>query len=141
MRVQIKFTQPTLTQQHSKDEVDINNIMKRYRKTGVIDHVAKHEGQYGVHNSIDYHEGMNVIAQANEMFAELPSQVRKEFQNDPAQFLDFVENPENIPKLHEMGLTKTPMSLPSDDPAPHSTPVQPGKTPSEPAPASPADPD
>ena len=42
----ITFTQPTLAQQHSKDEVDINLIMARYIKTGVLDHVAKYQPQY-----------------------------------------------------------------------------------------------
>lgn len=139
MRVQKKFTQPTLAQQHSKDEVDINNIMKRYRKTGIIDHVAKHQGNYGENDGIDYHQSMNIIRRADEMFLELPSQVRKEFGNNPAEFLDFVDNPANIEKLREMGLTNTPItptSTTSESP-PDPSVDQPTKTPSDPAPASP----
>jgi len=139
MRIQKKFTQATLAQQHAKDEVDINNIMKRYRKTGIIDHVAKHQGSYGEHDGIDYHSSMNIIRKADEMFLELPSQVRKEFGNDPAEFLDFVDNSANIERLSEMGLTNTPStptSTTSESP-PDPPVVKPTKTPSDPAPASP----
>lgn len=104
----ITFSQPTLTQQHSKDEADINKIMARYIKTGVIDHVAKYQGQYLENNDIDYHTSQNIIIKADKMFSELPSSVRKEFENNPAEFLKFVNNEENNEKMAELGLTKTP---------------------------------
>lgn len=137
-RVQKTFTQPTLTQQHSKDEVDINNIMARYIKTGVLDHVTKYEAQYIETSECDYHQSMNIIRKADEMFLELPAKVRKQFDNDPGEFLSFVENPVNHSKLAEMGLTKPPMSPTSDNPAHAPATVQPTETPSDHAPASPS---
>lgn len=129
------FTQPTLAQQHSKDEVDINNIMARYIKTGVIDHVARYQPQYTENTMQDYHESLNIIHKANAMFSDLPSAVRKQFDNDPAKFMDFVHNPDNHSKLREMGLTETPMSPPSDNPE-QPSPLsvnEPDPPPSEPA--------
>jgi len=137
-RVQKTFTQPTLTQQHSKDEVDINNIMARYVKTGVLDHVSKYQPQYIETTQCDYHESMNIIRKADEMFLDLPATVRKKFDNDPGKFLTFVENPENHSKLAEMGLTKTPISPPGDNPPTDPAPCPTTETPSDPAPASPA---
>ena len=70
-RFSITFTQPSLTQQHSKDETDINKIMARYIKTGVIDHVAKYQPQYTENSEVDYHNSLNIILKADEMFSEL----------------------------------------------------------------------
>lgn len=135
----IKFTQPTLTQQHSKDEVDINNIMARYIKTGVIDHVAKYSPQYTENTSTDYHQAMNIVLKADTMFGELPSTVRKQFDNNPAEFLTFVNDEKNHDKLAEMGLTNKSTMSPTGDNPPPQPPVQPTQvtpTPTEPAPAS-----
>ena len=35
-----------MTEQAHKDDVDIHKIMKRYERTGIIDHLAKHKGTY-----------------------------------------------------------------------------------------------
>lgn len=138
----ITFTQPSLTQQHQKEEVDINNIMARYIKTGVIDHVNKYQGQYTENRETDYHSALNLINRANSMFLDLPSQVREKFKNDPGAFLDFVENPDNHEKLREMGLTNSqPKTITDNEVSPSPTPSPVGQqanTPSETAPASPA---
>jgi len=103
-RHSITFTQPTMTQQQFKEECDINNVMRRYIKTGVIDHLAKHQAQYADIEPVSYHEAMNTIATANSMFEELPAQARRNFNNDPTKFLEFVQNPDNSDKLIDMGL-------------------------------------
>ncbi len=131
----ITFSQLTLTQQHSKDAADINKIMARYIKTGVIDHVAKYQGQYLDNSDIDYHSSQNIIIKADSMFAELPSNVRREFQNDPATFLKFVHDPDNHKKLVELGLAHPrPENLPE-------TPAEPAEVPTTPAPVATAPPD
>lgn len=108
----IRFVQPSLTQQHQKDETDINKIMKRFVKTGIIDHVNKHQPHYGENTAIDYQQSLDIIIQAENMFAELPSQARKHFDNDPKAFLKFVEDPNNHDKLYDLGLSNTPPSVP-----------------------------
>ena len=117
--------------------------MARYIKTGVIDHVAKYEPQYSVNTDVDYHQSMNIIIKADEMFGDLPSAVRKQFENDPAQFLKFVSNPDNISKLAEMGLTDQPYNpTPVEPPAPDPTTAKPSesKTSSESSATAPATP-
>ena len=106
----IKFTQPSMAQQHMKDEVDVNKIMERYTRTGVIDHVNKYSGQYTECRDISYHDAMNEIIKADDMFMELPSKVRKQFGNDPGKFLDFVSDPDNHDKIYEYGLADRPPS-------------------------------
>lgn len=104
MRVQIKFPDQGLTKQSHKDECDINQIMQKYQATGVLAHIKTHEPSYGFATSDTYFESLQVVAQANTMFEELPSSVRKKFKNDPALFLDYVQDPENADSLRDMGL-------------------------------------
>lgn len=101
------------TKQSHKSECDINVIMSRYMATGVIDFVTKHQPHYGDVTALDYQTAMNQIAQAQSMFHELPSAVRNRFENNPAQFLDFVQDPRNAAEAHAMGLMR-----PDYDPTP-----------------------
>nr|UXQ88014.1 MAG: internal scaffolding protein [Microvirus sp.] len=115
----IRFNEPSMTKQSFTAECDINNIMKKAQKTGVISHLNKYEAHYLDTDSITFHESMNIVANANSMFAELPSKTRTFFENDPAKFMDFVHNPDNQDKLYSMGLADTPLDKPETlNPAP-----------------------
>jgi phage internal scaffolding protein len=87
-------------------------------KTGLIEHQRDHPGQYGDFTSNDYQESMNIVAKAQSMFNQLPSQIRNEFDNDPAQFLDFVQDPQNEDQLVDMGLANPREKI---EPAAHKT--------------------
>ena len=110
----------TMTKQAFKEECDVNQIMKKYQKTGVIDHVNRFGGDYGFADSGDFHQAMSLIADAQTMFNELPSQAREHFGNDPARFLDFVDRMDAIedrPLLEELGMvtqTNYQESVPDD---------------------------
>lgn len=98
------FTEPSMTKQSFKDECDINKLMDKYQKTGMINHVNKHQPTYAEYDAIDFTQAMQTIAEGQSMFEELPSQARKNFDNDPAKFMEFVNNPDNADKLVEYGL-------------------------------------
>ena len=123
VRPVVKFTQPSLTRQAHKDECDINHIMARFQKTGLLSHVAAFEGDYAEYAEIDFHTAMNQIAAAKSMFETVPSNIREEFDNDPGRFIEFVNNPENADKMREMGLAK-PMTPPGVPPVPEGAPSQ-----------------
>lgn len=93
------------TKQSFKDECDINKIMARFQQTGLIDFVNNHQARYLDCDGVDYQNAMLTVANANSMFQSLPSSVRAFFENNPALFVDFASDPENLPKMHEMGLT------------------------------------
>jgi len=115
MRVAIA-TGDGLTEQNHKDETDINNIVRKYNKTGLIDHLNQFEKQYADMTGYDYQDAMNTVAAANTMFEGLPSAIRNKFDNDPAKFIDFVDDESNADKLVEMGLAKKPeVSAPIGD--------------------------
>lgn len=94
------------TKQSFKDTTDINHIMGRYLRSGNIDWSAKHAGSYGEIEPQTFHEAMNVVARAKEMFADLPAPVRKRFGNEPAAFLEFFNNSDNIDEMRKLGLAE-----------------------------------
>ncbi|AXL14660.1 internal scaffolding protein [Microviridae sp.] len=120
----------SLTHQSMADECDINKIMEKWQKTGILDHTNTFEGQYGDFTDVpsDYHDAMNQVLEANDMFATLPSSIRKKFMNDPGQFLDFVENPENREEMQKLGLIPDAEKRPLVEPADRPTQPKPEKT-------------
>lgn len=93
------------TKQSFKDDTNINNILARYARTGVLEFANRHEPRYGDVIGADFHAAMNIVANANSMFADLPAKLRNRFDNDPGQFLDFVQDPENTAEAERLGLT------------------------------------
>lgn len=127
-RVQIMFTEPSLTKQSFKDECDVNNIVKKHSVTGIYTHINERSAQYADVTEIpDYQTAMQTVASANQLFGTLPSQLRKRFNNDPAEYLAFVQNEDNLDEMVRLGMA-----------VPRPTPSEPSKTPdkavSEPAP-------
>lgn len=99
------FDLPSMTKQSFREECDINNILKRYQKTGVIEHVKHYNGQYGDFTGInDYHSACNRVLAAEEAFSTLPSSLRSRFRNDPGEFLSFVNDPKNLDEMVSLGL-------------------------------------
>lgn len=116
-RVQISFPEEGRTKQSFKDECDINLIMAKFTKTGAINHVNTFGQTYGFANSIDFTEAMQLITTAQQMFDGLPSAIRTQFENDPSQFLDFVQDDDNTAEMQKMGLIapEQPPEVPSDE--------------------------
>ncbi len=80
--------------------------MARFVKTGMIDFVNKHEPQYGDVTALDFQSSMERVATSREMFADLPAKVRDRFNNDPAELLQFLEDPRNKAEAVLLGLAK-----------------------------------
>ena len=117
-RVALSFEkEEPMTRQSFKDECDINKIMERYEKTGVLEHVKYMQDldrQYGdFMDAPTYHEACNQMIDANNAFMLLPSKLRKRFDNDPGKFLDFAQDPENEREMRKLGLlpAKRPESI------------------------------
>lgn len=103
--VQIDCSEPVLTQQHFKNDCDIDQILAKYARTGTFDHLASRNGDYSdLLDATDFHDCMNRVIEAQEVFNSIPAHVRARFQNDPAQFLEFVSNPANRNEMVRMGL-------------------------------------
>jgi len=127
LKTPFKNTSPSMTKQSFKDECDINVIMGRYMRTGVLDFINKHQPRYeDLTEAADYQHAMLIVAESRSLFEDLPSSIRTKFENNPAKFLDFVHDPKNRPEMAEMGLLRagttitlpTPQSNPSAQPTP-----------------------
>ncbi len=95
--------------QSFKDECDINNILKQYQKTGVINHVKENAGQYvDLPEVPDYQEAMNLVIAAGGAFDSLPGSVRQRFNNNAVTFLDFMNDEENMAESIQLGLRESP---------------------------------
>lgn len=94
----------SLTRQSERDACDVNTIMRAYELTGVLPHDGKKRFYLDVSEMSDYRTALDQIHHADNLFSQLPAQVRKRFGNDPAIFLDFVADPQNQAELEEMGL-------------------------------------
>lgn len=92
------------TEQNHKKECDINLILKKYDKTGLIQHLQKFEGKFGDLTGMDFKTMQDTIADAKTNFNLLPAEVRSRFENNPAKLLEFMENPQNREEGIELGL-------------------------------------
>jgi len=105
LRKGIVNNEPSMTKQSFKDEADINNILKKYVETGVIPSSIKENPLYGDFSSVpSYQEAQHIVANAQLQFDGLPSKVRREFNNNPEEFLAYATDPKNADKLVEFGL-------------------------------------
>lgn len=105
------FSLPSRTKQEPKDECNINSIMARYAQTGIIDHVAAvqpiYEDVAGI--SVDYQEALRIVENAQVAFDALPSALRKELDNNPANLVSFIQSPDNYERCVEYGLLNKPV--------------------------------
>ena len=108
-----KVTLTTLdarVEQCHRDECDINKIIAKYDRTGVLNHVNDFEARYEDLTGLDYQTMLNTVANANSMFEGLPSEIRNQFANDPANFISFMDDENNNEQMYEMGLKTRPIS-------------------------------
>ena len=108
-----KVTLTTLdarTEQCHRDECDINKIIAKYDRTGVLNHVNDFEARYEDLTGLDYQTMLNTVANANSMFEGLPSEIRNQFDNEPQKFISFMDDENNNEQMYEMGLKQRPIS-------------------------------
>ena len=106
-------TGESLTQQHFLQECDIKTIIKNHDRTGIIQHVSRGVAEYGDYSEVhEYREALDLINAADESFAGLPSDVRKQFNNDAGEFFEFATNPDNAEAMVELGLAPSPAPAP-----------------------------
>lgn len=96
------------TQQHARHETDINLIMKRYKKGAQLPNQELIGSlRYGDVSEVpDFLTIRNQMIKAEEAFLSLPGKLRREFGDDPVEFLQFMANPENRARAEELGIMK-----------------------------------
>lgn len=94
-----------LTRQEFAEECDINTLMARYEKTGIVSHVRTQEPAYFDASDVpDLATALAIAHDAEVAFMTLPAATRREFDNDPIAFVQFAGDPANLPRMREWGL-------------------------------------
>ena len=94
LSITVNCEEPTLTQQHFKDEVDVTNIVNRYALTRDPTILQRTQEIYGDATSISFTEAMHTVKQAESEFHELPDEVKAQYNYEPSEWLQDVVNPQ-----------------------------------------------
>jgi len=108
------------TEQSHKAECDIKNIVRRYQKAGTPlpeVHASQFTGEDLV-PAPTFLEAQLVLSRGRSAFAALPAKIRDRFRNDPAQFLDFIQDPRNGEEAVKLGLATLRVEKPVDNTVP-----------------------
>ena len=100
----LKCDDPSLTQQQFKEDSDINTIVDRFMKSGVLPTPVNMPQYVDYEGIFDFQSAMNVVRQADENFMRLDAKVRARFNNSPQEFLEFFGNPDNTEEAIRLGL-------------------------------------
>lgn len=112
------FSVKSRTKQNFKDQCDINNIIKKYRKNGVNPFVVTESARYGDYSEVpSYQDSLNFIISADEAFMKLDPRIRARFQNNPGLLIDFCADPNNREEAVKLGLIEkvVPQGTPSSE--------------------------
>jgi phage internal scaffolding protein len=119
IRVTYKSDLPSKTQQHFKEQCDVNLILKKYEKTGMITHTKQNQGSYGDFSQYnDFQTNLNIVKDALDSFDALPSEIRKRFANNPTKLLEFIHDDSNRDEAEKLGLVakrEQPQAAQNDD--------------------------
>lgn len=104
----VEFTEPSITEQSHRSECNINSIMSRFMRTGVLgSDTQAREMFFGDFSDVgSFHDVQNIMADAREKFTSLPANIREAFGNDISKFLDALRDRSQIGKLLDLGLIK-----------------------------------
>jgi hypothetical protein len=94
------------TEQSYGEMLDINRMLEPAMKQGLLRHGITFEGEYDDIPVGDFQEAQFIVAKGKSMFEQLPSNMRTKFENDPAKFMAFVQDPANESWLRENGVVK-----------------------------------
>lgn len=107
----LRFELPSKTEQCHREDCDINTIINRYRKTGVLGDSASQvrDMVFGDFASMpDRLTSEIAVAEAKENFMKLPIDVRKHFDHDMGKLLKALNDPSQIPTLQNLGIVRKP---------------------------------
>lgn len=119
--------EPSMTDQSQLKETDINHIYSKYMKTGEINLINANVGRYADLTEItDLGEMLEAVKFAKETFMTIPGELRAKFDNDPENFIAYLNDPQNDEEAIKYGFKVKPKTENLDNVAP-ATPSQPPK--------------
>lgn len=96
------------TKQSFSNECDINKIMTKVLKTGMLADSVGISSRQAIFADVadigDYRLVMDKIAKANQAFDSLSAEVKNRFNNDPALLVEFMKDSGNLEEACKLGL-------------------------------------
>ena len=92
----------SMTEQAHARSCDINTIMSRYEKTGVLEHIKDYEPQFGDVSDLDFKRAMDTVAQVKSEFQDLPAWVRDHYNQDEGKYLEAVSTEDGVAELRAL---------------------------------------
>lgn len=107
--VSLKFEEQSMTDQSFAEDADINQCLKKYgsvenyNAAQALAGVSK-QGVFADVSAMDFEKAQALVNDANAEFAQLPSDIRDYFNNNPSILLEFLANPDNKAEAIRLGL-------------------------------------
>lgn len=102
--VRKKFTRPGRTKQEFKNDCDVNQILQRFTRTGTVPGTFVRPQFLDCTSVPDLQQSLHIMKDAENAFLRLPATVRKHFDNNALEFVNFALNPDNVEQLREWGI-------------------------------------
>lgn len=93
-----------VTVQSMAEDADINVIMERFGRTGMMPTSVRTPTYDDFTEVMDYQSALNVLIAAQDSFMELPPKLRSKFDNDPQKYLEFCSDEKNQDEMEKLGL-------------------------------------
>lgn len=104
---------PSKTLQSHSDECDVNKIIASLDMNGFLQGARSSTPAYfDVSQATDYHSALNNVMAAQDAFFALDAHIRKRFNNDPGEFVDFFNDPANAEEAVSLGLATAREPIP-----------------------------
>ena len=127
-RVKVDCSGPSQVEQCHKDQININTIVAKAKKTGVVP-MRPGAVSYGDFSNVgSFEECLNAVNEARGAFMALPAALRKRFGNNPGNLLEFLDDEDNRQEAEELGLLEIERSEAAEPPSEASgEPVEPAE--------------
>lgn len=91
-RVQIHFCDPSLTEQTHKNACDINTIVNKFIKTGIMPQNIGPDPQYGFAPNIDFKNALDIVKNTRREFDDLVDSEKALFDHNSDKYAEFLIN-------------------------------------------------
>lgn len=107
LKVSTVYEMPSKTDTSYAKDCDVNEIIRRFKKTGHISHLAKGQASYSDVSEIpDLVTAMDQVSKAQQAFDALPADIRLRFGNSPVNMVNFIADESNRSEAEKLGLLK-----------------------------------
>lgn len=101
-----------LTQQHLAEDCDINNIILKHARGEAVNIIDPAQMIYGDFTSLeDFHSTMNRLKRTEEAWEQMPANIKKRFNQNPGELIEFLNNDANREEAEQLGLVEKKQPL------------------------------